>query len=632
MSLRAMFSSISGLQADSQWLDVIGNNISNTNTVGYKASRAEFSDQFSQALSEGAGDNPVMGVGGTDAQQIGLGTRLASIETIFTEGVTLNTGVSTDISIQGDGFLVAKEGSQTLLTRAGDLTFDSDGYLVNPQGDRIQGQNALVQFNRDPINTVSNIPNQPLIVNETELAVNSNNIADLTPIQIDPRMTLPPKATTEVTFKGNLDSLQQPNVLDLLPNIFTAPPPQWKPALPVGLTIADLGPVNALDTARMTAVPNATGGFTLQQVSNLSTFNLGIFPPPQPLENGFINLGAVQNYAGSYVWDQKPPVPPAQQVTEMVYDSLGNPRQITVQFYQVNDIGSDGINNPNGPNQVCFAWYAFDTTGGKTISTANLLGGTGIGEGDPFYDHNLQGQNFFGDFLWFNTDGSLASSGGVGGFFGPPGLNFNYMVMPHVYLPPTDPNLVSPIPDQGAEIDPIALNFGDFGLLGGQPVLPIGTRDGMYSDAEGNYQTVDGVNTYVPKNTVYAASQDGYQAGNLQGLNINPEGFVQGAFTNGQTVNLAQIALAQVQNPEGLAMTGNNDYALAPNSGPMHVGLAGTGDFGTIQGGSLEGSNVDLTVELSNMIVAQRGFDTNSRMLAVVNETMDVTDHLGEGG
>ena len=630
MSLRAMFSSISGLQADSQWLDMIGNNISNVNTVAYKAGRAEFSDQFSQSLFGGMGDNSANGSGGLNPQQVGLGTRLASIETIFSQGTTITTGISTDISIQGDGFFVANNGSQTFLTRAGNLTFDSDGYLVNPNGDHIQGQNALVQFNQNAINTVSTVPNRPLIVNQTLLNVDSNNIAGLNSIRIDPRMTLPPKATTVVQFKGNLDSLQQPNVLDLFPGLFAG---NIDPALPVGLTIAVLGPANAIDTTRMTAQINATGGFTLQQVGNLSTFNLGVFPPPQPLENGFINLGFVQAFAGSYVWDQQPPVPPAKQIAETVYDSLGNPRQITVQFYQVNDLGSNGINNPAGPNQVCYAWYAFDTTAGKTISTANLLGGTGIGEGDPFYDRNLPAQDFFGDFVWFNTDGSLASSGGVGGVPGPPGLNFNYMSVPRVYLPPTNSNPpVSPIPNQGAEIDPISLDFGNFGLLGGQPVLPIGGRAGLYSDAEGSYQTVNGVNTYVPNNTAYASSQDGYQAGNLEGLNIQPDGIIQGSFTNGQTTNLAQIAVAQVQNPQGLAKIGNNDFAFSPNTGPSHVGIAGTGDFGKIQSGTLEGSNVDLGVELSNMIIAQRGFDTNARMIGIVNETMDVTDRLGQGG
>src|SRR5580658_5046506 len=139
MGLRAMFSSISGLQSDSQWLDVIGNNISNVNTVAFKASRVEFANQFSQALFNGSGGNPSDGSGGIDPQQVGLGTRLASIEAVFTQGTTISTGISTDISIQGNGFLIAQNGSQSYLTRAGDLTFDSDGYLVNPNGDRIQG-------------------------------------------------------------------------------------------------------------------------------------------------------------------------------------------------------------------------------------------------------------------------------------------------------------------------------------------------------------------------------------------------------------------------------------------------------------------------------------------------------------
>ncbi|HJT22929.1 MAG TPA: flagellar hook-basal body complex protein, partial [bacterium] len=122
------------------------------------------------------------------------------------------------------------------------------------------------------------------------------------------------------------------------------------------------------------------------------------------------------------------------------------------------------------------------------------------------------------------------------------------------------------------------------------------------------------------------------QAGNLLGLDIDQEGIIKGSFSNGQTVDLAQIALAQVQNPQGLGKVGSNDYAPSLNAGPTHMGSAGTGNFGKIQSGTLEGSNVDLGVELSNMIVAQRGFDTNARMMAIVNETMDVTDRLGQGG
>src|SRR4029077_13672717 len=98
MGLRDMFSGISGLQANSTWLDVIGNNISNTTTVAYKSSRVEFADQFSQSLAGGTGADPSGAQGGIDPLQVGLGTRVASIQTLFAQGSTLETGISTDIS------------------------------------------------------------------------------------------------------------------------------------------------------------------------------------------------------------------------------------------------------------------------------------------------------------------------------------------------------------------------------------------------------------------------------------------------------------------------------------------------------------------------------------------------------
>lgn len=635
MGIRAMDSSISGLQSDSAWLDVIGNNIANSNTVAYKSSRMEFADQLSQNIQGGQAGNSLQGSGGVDPQQVGLGTRVASIQTLFAQGPTEITGVSTDVSIQGAGFLLARKENAFLLTRAGNLSLDGNGYLVDPEGDRIQGYNALLEYDKTTINSAFN--GGFAQVTNAKLNLNSTGIAQTQDIQLPRDMTLPPKATDQVTFKGNLDSLQQPNVLDLFPGLFGGASPG--PTLPVGLTIAFIGPANAIDNTRMTVQVNATGGIDLKQVNGLGTFIPGNFPPPAPLENGFISLQTVQGFGGNYAWDKQPPTPPAQQLSENIYDSQGNPRQITVQFYQVNDLGKNGINNPSGPNQVCYAWYAFDTSGGKQVSTTNLLGGTGIGEGDiqgagPFfsYDRGLVNQGFFGDFLWFNTDGSLASSGGVGGFPGPPGLGVNYMSIPRVYLPPINFNPpVSPIPTQGAEITPVSLDFGSFGLLGGSQQIPVGQRNGIYSDAEGAYQAVNGVNTYVPKNTVYAASQDGYPSGVLQGLSIDTSGIFKGSFSNGQTVDLAQLALAIPQNESGLNKDGENGYSHSPASGSFFIGTAGQNGLGTIQGGSLEGSNVDLPTELSNMIIAQRGFATNARMLTTENQTLDTQSRLGEG-
>ena len=85
-------------------------------------------------------------------------------------------------------------------------------------------------------------------------------------------------------------------------------------------------------------------------------------------------------------------------------------------------------------------------------------------------------------------------------------------------------------------------------------------------------------------------------------------------------------------NPDGLNKVGTNYYQPSANAGAMFVGFAGQDGVGTVQGNTLELSNVDLTVELSNMIIAQRGFDVNSRVIAVENANLQVLTQLGQGG
>ncbi len=624
----ALNSAISGLQSDSTWLDVIGNDISNTNTIGYKSSSVSFANQFTQAITSGQSDNASVELGGIDPQFMGTGTRVQSIQANFTQGTTEQTGVSTDISIQGNGFLLAKSGDSTYLTRAGNLSFDGQGYLVDSTGALIQGYTATEQLTREEINSGNNGTN---LLNVTDANFNLNNLdtAAIGNIQINPDITIPPKATTQMNFQGNLDAAQQAaspgGILNLAPN--------GNPILPFAVDVQLLGFANSIDTDRMQQDPLGGGGFALQQTANLSE---QIGGQPVPLENGFTNLATIIANAGNYAWELQPPLPPSSQMAETVYDSLGIQHEITVQFYQVNDIGAGGVNTAGGPSQTCYAWYAFDTTGGIPVSTANLIGGTGIGEGDiggpnPLnlitYDRGLTTNpaapiNFGGDFLYFNTDGSLASSGGIAGPPSPPGPP-NFMSIPRIYIPIDNPSQTSPIPEEGAEILPIDLNFGTFGVLG------VGQRDGLTGDAQGTYQTVNGINTYVPDSHT-AATQNGYPDGTLQNLNFDQNGAIVGSFSNGQKINLAQVALASVSNEEGLSNAGSNHFQTSPNSGAVQMGLAGQNGLGTIEGDSLEGSNVDLTVELSNMIIAQRGFDTNARVISAVNGDLQTITRLGE--
>ncbi len=139
--LRSMFAGVSGLRAHQTMMDVIGNNIANVNTAGYKSSQIVFQDLLSQML-RGAGA-PQASVGGTNPAQIGLGVRTGAISTSFSQGATQLTGRATDLSIRGDGFFVTTRAGETRYTRLGNFTFDTDGRLVSPDGGIVQGWMAV---------------------------------------------------------------------------------------------------------------------------------------------------------------------------------------------------------------------------------------------------------------------------------------------------------------------------------------------------------------------------------------------------------------------------------------------------------------------------------------------------------
>ncbi|WP_256761367.1 flagellar basal body rod protein FlgG [Cohnella sp. WQ 127256] len=133
--LRSMYSGVSGMRGFQTKLDVIGNNIANVNTVGFKAGRVMFKDIMSQTMSGVTA--PVEGEsGGVNAKQVGLGVSVASIDTLHTAGSAMTTGVQTDLRIDGDGFFVVSPGADgpNYLTRAGNFILDANRQLVNADG------------------------------------------------------------------------------------------------------------------------------------------------------------------------------------------------------------------------------------------------------------------------------------------------------------------------------------------------------------------------------------------------------------------------------------------------------------------------------------------------------------------
>lgn len=159
--MRSLYSGVSGMQNHQTRLDVIGNNVANVNTTGFKRGRVNFHDMISQQLSGAA--KPTTEVGGVNPKEVGLGVMIASIDTVFTQGNLQSTGVGTDVAIQGNGFFVLKDGEQTFYSRAGAFGIDRDGTLVNPaDGLRVQGWMARELNGEMIINTAGNT--QDLII------------------------------------------------------------------------------------------------------------------------------------------------------------------------------------------------------------------------------------------------------------------------------------------------------------------------------------------------------------------------------------------------------------------------------------------------------------------------------------
>ncbi len=152
--LRSLFAGVSGLRNHQFRMDVIGNNIANVNTVGFKGGRVTFKEGFAQLL-QGA-SRPPGDQGGVNPVQIGLGSLIGSVDQMFTQGNVETTGVNTDLAIQGDAFFVVRKATETYYTRSGNFQLDAEGRMVSPtNGFIVQGRMALDGILNDAITDVT---------------------------------------------------------------------------------------------------------------------------------------------------------------------------------------------------------------------------------------------------------------------------------------------------------------------------------------------------------------------------------------------------------------------------------------------------------------------------------------------
>ena len=182
--MRSLYSGVSGLKAHQTKMDVIGNNIANVNTVGFKSSRVTFSELFYQTTQVASGPNADTNTGGQNAKQIGLGTNMGSISVdVTTEGGTQSTGNPFDLKISGDSFFIVSSGGANYFTKAGNFTTDASGNLVTQSGGLVMGYIA-----ESPGAMLQTDQIRPLSIYGAQYT------------------NTPPEVTTAATYSGNINS------------------------------------------------------------------------------------------------------------------------------------------------------------------------------------------------------------------------------------------------------------------------------------------------------------------------------------------------------------------------------------------------------------------------------------------
>ena len=670
---KSLYSGVSGLSANLTKLDVIGNNIANSNTVGFKSGRVTFNEMLTQTLKTAS--RPVAGgLGGTNPQQVGLGTQVASIDSNFIQGNFETTGKNTDLAIQGPGFFILSDGHSRSFSRAGVFGLDSEHRLVNPStGLKVQGRMADAEGN-----------------------ISTGPLSD---IVIDPTLVVPAQPSTTVQLMGNLDSasdakgtvMESPTFLaaatgsdtlvdmsgesdgsldlnagdevhingriggaELTSATFTVAEDStyqdlidW---LNSSMTAAGQNITFSLDASGAVQATNNTGS-TVEGLSLTATaktqFNSN-FSFSSSIATGDSSLSSeLRAYATeddllSEMYDangkaldidlSSPPAiltlggsvggEPVENIDFQVdgtttLGDLGVELQYALNInsnpVEINEEGQIVVRGEVGTsatiadisitedghlNSVLESAFTFTETqqaeDKKSFSMSTIVYDSLGGEHTVnFSFEKIAGAN---EWIWnANMEGNeTILNGGSGRIrFADNGSvsNFTY---------DDDSGALSFQPQSGSSDGAsnviLHIDYGEIGKLTGFTQF----------EGTGNLQSI----------------ADGYGTGSLVDFNIDQSGMITGIFSNDTMQTIAQIGIAQFNNPAGLIRSANNTYTLSGNSGQALETFAGVGNSVTLVPGALETSNVDLAQEFTNLVVAQRAFQANSRVITTADQVM----------
>jgi flagellar hook protein FlgE len=629
----SLYTSVSGMRSNLTAINVFGNNISNVNSVAFKGGRVTFRETLVQTL-RGA-RMPDGNLGGMNPVQMGLGMGIGSVDSVLAQGVLQNTGLATDLGINGEGFFILNDGRRDYYTRAGAFTYDRDGNYLDPNtGYIVQGRMADQDGNIGASAPIQNI-------------------------QLPFGIKVPARATSELTLGCNLDASATTSTATLSDAGTTGI------NMVNGLASNGAGGTHTITVTGLNATHSTASGSNLLDPAGLDgTETLGAlgvtdFTDFALIVDGGTPVAVTGLSATSTVQDL---ITAINSAAPGVTASLDAGEVVLTRVYAgdgtvYNVATSDGVDGNisrqifgaaggsafvanNGTASTLAAENVFTPTSRPPLAAMSMnlltdsitglitgiagIGGSGVeitatdglAEGVAVIDtaatehytsvitydslgvaHNLtlkfSRSPVANEWYWdASLDGDEVIASGQSGtvtFFDDGSLNqFNF---------DNGATAIAFDPGTGADAVQVAINAG----------------------TTGGFQ---GVTQFASPFSTTVRAQDGYEMGNLIDVAIDGTGIISGVFSNGLTRALAQIALAKFNNPGGLERAGNALFVESSNSGLAIKGDPGDVVYASISSGSLEMSNVDLAEEFVDMIVAQRGLQASARVLTASDEML----------
>ncbi len=556
-----LYTGLSGLDINQQRLNVVGNNIANVNTVSFKSSRVLFKSQF--YVTDSGGSAPSGESGGANPSQRGLGAVVAAIQKNFQPGAIEATGRASDMAIDGDGFFVVKSNAQKY-TRDGSFILNSANELVTTGGDFVQGFGVDANYNVIPGALVNMV--------------------------IPMGTATSAQQTKAVTLEGNLNSNGVvANGASILNSQL--------------LTVVGGGVAPDANTALVNVAATATPGvalFTAGETFDLSGVKGGRdLPAASFTVTPTSTLGDLMGfYQQGLGIDSAVPLNPAAPTAGAVVESdATDPTSARIVI----------VGNTGTENALALPANAFRTVAGNSPFTFadgnNAAGFTSDPTGESVHT-SFVAYDSLGTPITVGLTAVLESKANTGN-------TWRFFVQS-----PDDTDTDLALGNGTLTFDNSGKMIASTGTSMNVDRANTGATTPMTISLDFNSMT----SLTSRDSELVMTEQDGSPIGSLTDYSVGVDGMITGSFSNGLTRTLGKVALATFNNPQGLTDMGGGMYKTSSNSGVPIVSGPLTLGAGAIKSGALEMSNVDLSEEFINLIIASTGFSASSRVITTSDQ------------